>query len=416
MKRGSLRDQFNEAQVLPSYITDRREKVRTVVEQNSTGPYRSLSVAVEQLKGHVALLRESCDVVEGSVLALGVPTAHRLITNLSEVRETLEQLQVLWLGAQAASRGTNRLWEELYDSLGDAFHSLRQRNEALERETQQVLRGEDRREATVDRAIQYVLAVVAERAQWQEAHRHNPQQLPLDEASFAERTKGALDALYALRPAGDGGGLPIAKVGVNRVDDSDAIGKRWGSAENTRHALLTPSSRLHYVPPAEEVALLRDVLRLGTGSTTLMKDIQMERARLLDVQEAVRAQCAASKAAVRNTRQELSTLRHFLRHCLDTKAPFANNKDQLLKMLDERVAEEVRSRLALQQAQWVHQQQQFRAGANSFDPAMQASRLSSSTSSDDRTPPLIEEEIEQLRQWNKGKDTGKFIFPRDSTV
>ncbi|EPY38275.1 hypothetical protein AGDE_05654, partial [Angomonas deanei] len=230
---------------------------------------------------------------------------------MTSAKESMEQLPDMWQKVAQAQGEIYKQWNELFDSLTGAYFSLRQRNESLERELQQHIKEQDSREAALDQVTQYLHSVIAERARWQAQQGPNRMELPMEEESFTQKTGAALDALYAIRQGG-GTQLPLSKVSVHSVDSPDAVADRWRSTEDARHALLQPSSRLHYIPPEEEVNLLRSTLAMGTGSSMLMLDIQRARQELQARQKEVSERASDSKKALQQMRKELMELKQFM--------------------------------------------------------------------------------------------------------
>ncbi|EPY33465.1 hypothetical protein AGDE_08270 [Angomonas deanei] len=344
MKPGILKENkptaASSSKQLPPYILTSKDKLQQEIDATEREEQHNLANAIRQLTGHSAALRGGCDTVEGSVLVLGVDTAHSLITTMTSAKESMEQLPDMWQKVAQAQGEIYKQWNELFDSLTGAYFSLRQRNESLERELQQHIKEQDSREAALDQVTQYLHSVIAERARWQAQQGPNRMELPMEEESFTQKTGAALDALYAIRQGG-GTQLPLSKVSVHSVDSPDAVADRWRSTEDARHALLQPSSRLHYIPPEEEVNLLRSTLAMGTGSSMLMLDIQRARQELQARQKEVSERASDSKKALQQMRKELMELKQFMIKYTDQRLPFLAYKNDILRLMQERVSEEV---------------------------------------------------------------------------
>ncbi|KAL7697760.1 hypothetical protein NQL31_006614 [Lotmaria passim] len=364
-------------QVLPNILSDRRQRLQvheTTVVQDAT---RRMSVAVQQLIACVAQLQQSSSMIEGSVLVLGVPTTHTLLTQLNSSTAAIQSVADAWRTTAAAQQEHISQSRRLINSMDQAYNAMRERRDAAERELRTLRCDRDRKDAAFDKAVDYVQRVVIEHTKWQEAYGYNTQQWPVVEAC-----EEAMRALHHARisPAGetsvkprsteaelDGGGLRVpitarAAFGVSRMfpslplrewaavstdssEDKSDVAQRWSATVASWQTSTKPSVCFAYVPPAEEVRLLRDVLAMGTGSTTLMRDIQDEQARLVAGRAAVRAECAKSIATLHSMRSELARMKQYVMDLVEGRGSFMPMSADLLHRLQTCIEAEVAKRL-----------------------------------------------------------------------
>lgn len=366
-------------QVVPHILTDRRQRLQMHEATAVQDAAQKMNVAVQQLFACVAELRQSSDVIEGSVLVLGVPTAHGLLTQLSHSMEAIQTVVEAWRTTAAVQLEHISQYRLLTASMEQAYNSMRERRDAAERELRALRSERDRKDAAFDKAVDYVQRVLAEHTKWQEACGYNTQQWPVVEAC-----EDAMSALHSARvsAAGEastrgrnvdgevGGGRsraslvarvapgasvaspspPLrewAAVSTDSSEDKSDVARRWSATATSWKTATKPSVRFAYIPPAEEVRLLQDVLAMGTGSTTLMKDIHDERARLVAGQAAVRVQCAKNLATLHGMRAELAGLKQHLMELAESHGPFMPMSTDILRHLQSCIDAEVAKRLAV---------------------------------------------------------------------
>ncbi|KAK7198627.1 hypothetical protein NESM_000826100 [Novymonas esmeraldas] len=391
-------------QALPHVLADRRQRLQvqesTVVQDAAL----RMSAAVQQLHTCSSDIRQCSGVIEGTVLMLGVRTAHTLLTQLGRALEAIDGVVDAWRTTASTQAEHCAQYRQLMASMDQVHAGMKERREAVEKELRALRVERDRKEAAYDAAVLYVQRVLAEHTAWQEAHGHNTQSWPTttacDEAMSALHAARAGTAGAATASAvvvvggggadrrgrrdveetamvlaqeddftGGGGGPPppqpspppplrewapatataTAAAGVSSTlsaEDSGDVALRWRAVVAGRIGATQPSVRFAYVPPAEEVELLREVLAMGTGSTTLVKDINAAHARLDEHRAHVLALCVRSLGALHATRQELRTMKTHLRQLMDRHAPFASMADELVDRIQQHVEAEVKRRLA----------------------------------------------------------------------
>ena len=121
-------------QVLPNILSDRRQRLQvheTTVVQDAT---RRMSVAVQQLIACVAQLQQSSSMIEGSVLVLGVPTTHTLLTQLNSSTAAIQSVADAWRTTAAAQQEHISQSRRLINSMDQAYNAMRERRDAAERE------------------------------------------------------------------------------------------------------------------------------------------------------------------------------------------------------------------------------------------------------------------------------------------
>lgn len=342
---------------LPAYLVEKENRVKQYRNSTSAAFENEMEMAIKNTKGWSAQLRLCQDTIEGSVLALGVPTSYALLKRMEEVQEGFHQLQGKWAKVLNSRREENKLLDALYEGSCGAYATMREKSEQLERELKTMIQDQDRRDEALDNAIQYVHAVIAERAAWQEKYGYNNLELPMEELTFSERCTTALSALYyarrvqmandnehphhiALVDNPDQQKVLIRRPAVSLADEPKLLAKRWREVEDTRHSMASFSCRLKYIPPMEEINLLRDVLAMGTGATTLKKDVENDRRQLRTAQWRAKQECTALHRALLQVKEELVVLKYFLRECREEKAPFLCQAAVIVKMMTQQVQAE----------------------------------------------------------------------------
>ncbi|GET89901.1 hypothetical protein, conserved [Leishmania tarentolae] len=379
-------------QALHQALDDRRQRLRvhehTVVQDAA----RQMSVAVQQLYACSTDIRQCSDIIEGSVLALGVHPAHTLLTQLSRSLKSIEAVVDAWRTTAAVYQEHSRQCSQLMASMDHAYAGVKERRKTAEMELRALRAERDRKEQAYDAAVLYVQRVLTEHAQWQEAHSYNTQCLPMMDAC-----EEALAVLHAVRagPSADNAercsskdgdiGRPEvllslkddAKGNVSEVahpcyarsvtpaplpplrewtpvaspskaystEESGAVARRWCSTMSGRLGATQPSLHFAYVPPAEEVQLLREVLAMGTGSSSLMKDIHSAQAHLDDRCAQVRRVCISSLSSLHAMRQEMRILKTHLQNLLDSQSPFMCMTEEILNSLRAHIEVEVARRV-----------------------------------------------------------------------
>jgi hypothetical protein len=137
-----------------------------------------------------------------------------------------------------------------------------------------------------------------------------------------------------------------AAVSADSSEDKNDVARRWNAMASSWQSTAKPSVRFAYIPPIEEVQLLRDVLAMGTGSTTLMKDVHDARALLVAEQATVRALCAKNLVILQSLRVELAGLKQHLMDLVGSHGPFMLMSTDLLRCLQACIGAEVAKRLA----------------------------------------------------------------------
>ncbi|CAG9576861.1 conserved hypothetical protein [Leishmania major strain Friedlin] len=380
-------------QALPQVLDDRRQRLQvhenTVVQDAA----QKMNVTVQQLYACTADIRQCSDVIEGSVLVLGVHTAHTLLTHLSRSLKSIEAVMDAWRTTAAAYQEHFTQCRQLMASMDQAYSGMKERRKTAETELRALRAERDRKEQAYDAAVLYVQRVLAEHTQWQEAHSYNTQRWPM-----TDTCEEALAVLHAVRAGSSAGNsdrrsrkdgdigreevplplkddtsgsvgevsrsfyasfvspLPLPAlcewspvVSSSKANSSEASGdvaRRWCTTMGGRLSATQPSLHFAYVPPAEEVQLLREVLAMGTGSSSLMKDIQSAQARLDERRTRVRRVCTRSLDSLHAMRQEMRILRTHLQHLLDSQTPFMSMTEELLSRVRTHMEVEVARRVA----------------------------------------------------------------------
>ncbi|KAG5499400.1 hypothetical protein JIQ42_04217 [Leishmania sp. Namibia] len=380
-------------QGLPVLLDDRRQRLQvhegTVVREAS----RQMGVAVQRLFACSADVRQCSDTIEGSVLALGAHTAHTLLTQLRRSLQSIEAVTSAWRTTAAVYQEHCGQYHQLVASFDQAYAGMRERRNAAEKELRALRTERDRKEQAYDAAVMYVQQVMAEHTQWQEAHGYNTQRWPM-----TDTCESALAALHVARAGTSAGNadrrsrkdgdigreeallsakddfsgstgeafhswsasfMPpspppplrewspaVASSTADASEESGDVARRWCSTMAGRIGATQPSLHFAYVPPAKEVQLLREVLAMGTGSSSLMKDIHSAQARLDERCAHLRTVCVRSLSALHAMRQDLLMLKTYVQHLLDSHTPFACMAEELLKCVRTYIEVEVARRVA----------------------------------------------------------------------
>lgn len=380
-------------QALPQVLDDRQQRLQvhenTVVQDAA----RHMNVTVQQLYACSADIRQCSDVIEGSVLVLGVHTAHTLLTQLSRSLKSIEAVMDAWRTTAAVYQEHSTQCHQLMASMDQAYVSMKERRKTAEMELRALRAERDRKEQAYDTAVLYVQRVLAEHTQWQEAHSHNTQRWPM-----TDTCEEALAVLHAVRAGSSAGNsdrrsrkdghigreevplflkddasgsvgevhrscyasfvspppLPalcewtplVSSSKANSSEETGDVARRWCTTMAGRLGATQPSLHFAYVPPAEEVQLLREVLAMGTGSSSLMKDIHSAQARFDERRTQVRSVCARGLDSLHAMRQEMRILRTHLQHLVDSQNPFVCMAEELLSLVHTHMEVEVARRVA----------------------------------------------------------------------
>ncbi|KEG10200.1 hypothetical protein DQ04_04061100 [Trypanosoma grayi] len=297
---------------LPPVVMEKQIKVSNYSRSTAAALAGQLDNCVRLLQGHCATLLYCNEEIEGALLTLGVQTTHKLMSSITGVIEGLELVAGTCKSMCESHYEEIRQREDLFTSLSNMFVALKERQEATERELRTVVAERDRQNATFDKAVAYVEAVVAERAVWQEQNGYNCAGLPLVERSFTEHCHEALEVFDAIQQETQSRGLGSGERLLSRTDTPGTLVGRWETIENMRHTLIAPSARLQYVPPKDDVALLREVLEIGTASRALLRDVREERRGLEEAKKKVREIGVTSLAALQTARAELGSFKDWL--------------------------------------------------------------------------------------------------------
>lgn len=342
---------------LPQYVLDKRERARVYSDAAAQSQHVALETSMYRLKGFCSYLQQCGDVIEGAVLALGVPTAHSLLKSLNEVCVAIDGTYQCYREASAVRKEECKLQEEVFESMTACYALLRDRNEAYERNLKHLLAERERKDVSMDAAVTYLHSVIAERTAWQDKCGYNNQQLPVEDVDFSGKCTAALEAMFEVRrlekelaaeatgvvaigsPV-ESKGLPIARLLVSSGSDASTLTKRWREIENTRHAMTCPSARLRYIPPAEEVQLLRDILAMGTGSTSLVHDIIQERKKLQSLRAVMMKECLKMKASVAEVKREMHVLCAYFADLIARGYPFVVLQENFLRSTAGQVEQE----------------------------------------------------------------------------
>lgn len=414
----------------PAYILEKRTRLNDLINQSNAGAYRSMSVSVDSFKGYDAYLKECCDRIEGCVLALGVPTAHQLVTTLTRVREGLALAQAGWGPVLTSRREELKMTNDLFETMAASYSTLKERNDSIERDLKMRMAEKDAESKALSEAAQYVLAVVKEHTAWQDRHGHNAQELPVEDKGFSDSYLAAQNALYAIRhePAATAATLnrvssmeadttsafaPRSRLYTNQVDKTHSLVTRWKSLEDARSSVANSAVRLHYIPPREEVELLRQVLAMGTASTTLMYDIKVEDARLERKKAALREEYSRRLEDLRVIKRELKLTKMFLLEAQGSRAPFLAYKADLLdalnRTLDAEVTKKIRG-MAVGGAFTPTQRQQQQQHANEQDDLRDVESASDINSID----PTVAAYWAEHETEDSGEVSAPFRSPKDS--
>lgn len=334
---------------LPGYLLEKYRRAHEYRETSFKSHEYNMDALVKRSLGFSVELRVCAEMLEGWVAALGVPVTYDLISRLNQVIEGIDALQPAWRGVVTSRKEELRLQDDLYEASCGSYATMRDKSEQLEKELKTLMHDRDRKDASLDHAIDYVHAVIAERSAWQEKFGYNRQELPMEETSFSEGCMAALSALYTARRGhsdekkGEKSEpnmhqqIPIAKPNTSISTSAPDLVRRWKRIEDSRFSAVSKASRLKYIPPAEEVSLLREVLSMGTGSTTLMKDIWNERERLKELKEGIFREANELTELLNGIKRDLRVLRWFLREHSERRSPFLCQEAELVQMLSEHI-------------------------------------------------------------------------------
>ncbi|KAG5504512.1 hypothetical protein JKF63_04964 [Porcisia hertigi] len=360
---------------LPHVLADRQHRLQvhenTVVQDAA----QRMGVAVQKLNACSASIHQCSNVIEGSVLLLGVRTVHTLLTELNHSLESIEAVASAWRTTAAVYQEHCAQYRELIVSIDQTQATMKERVKFLERELRALRSERDRKEQAYDTAILYVQRVLAEHTHWQETHGYNRQHWPMTDtceealavlhavraeahapqsdghslrdsgmgrkmlsSSLKEDISGGVSELVCSRKSSvmmptprqrDVAHLPVFPAAVPSEASQDVV-RRWCSTIAGRLGATQPSLHFAYVPPAAEVRVLREVLDMGTGSSSLIKDIHSAQARLTENSARVRRECLSSLHSLDAVRQELRELKAFLQHLLASHSPFQCMAGELL--------------------------------------------------------------------------------------
>ncbi|EKF26566.1 hypothetical protein MOQ_009732 [Trypanosoma cruzi marinkellei] len=297
---------------LPPAVIERHTKVLNYSSSTATALAGQLENCVRLLRGHCATLQYCNEKIEGALLTLGVDVTHSLLSSISGVIEGLETVAGTCKAMCESHFEEVRQREDLFALLCNMYVSLKERNEFTERELRSIVAERDRQNAAFDKAVAYVETLIAERTVWHEKNGYNCVGLPLVEKSFSESCHEALDVFDRIAQevrTPDGMGLDCF---LSNTDTPGKLVKRWETIEDLRHANGMPSARLQYIPPRDEVLLLREVLEMGTGSRVLLRDVREERNNLEENKRKLCELGVTTLATLKRARAELNGFREWL--------------------------------------------------------------------------------------------------------
>ncbi|CBH09578.1 hypothetical protein, conserved [Trypanosoma brucei gambiense DAL972] len=309
--RSSARSGMSSDTRLPAAVLERETKVINYSHSTSRAMAAQLENCVRLIRGYQASLQYCNEEIEGALLSLGVATTHSLISSITSVMEGLDTLSGVCRAMHEGYNEEVRHREDLHSSLTGAYISLKELHEATENELREVVAERDRKVAAFGKAVAYVEAVVAERMLWQEANGYNCAGLPVVEMSFSESCHEALRKFDDTVSEAQGEGHSNAESLLASTDVPQTLAKRWDNVENLRHTNGLPSARVLYVPPKDEVELLRNVLEMGTGDRALMWDVQQRERALQDSLTNIRVFGHSCLKALHSMREELAEFRQW---------------------------------------------------------------------------------------------------------
>ncbi|EAN94463.1 hypothetical protein, conserved [Trypanosoma cruzi] len=297
---------------LPPAVIERQTKVLNYSSSTAAALAGQLENCVRLLRGHCATLHYCNEEIEGALLTLGVDVTHSLLSSISGVIEGLETVAGTCKAMCESHFEEVRQREDLFASLCNMYVTLKERNEFTERELRSIVAERDRQNAAFDRAVAYVETLIAERAVWHEKNGYNCVGLPLVEKLFSESCHEALDVFDRIaQETRTPDGMSLNCIPSN-TDTPGKLVKRWETIEDLRHANGMPSARLQYIPPRDEVLLLREVLEMGTGSRVLLRDVREERNNLEECKKKLCELGVTTLATLKLARAELNGFREWL--------------------------------------------------------------------------------------------------------
>lgn len=297
---------------VPSVVFEKHTRMSSYAHSTASALTGQLDNCVRLLRGHCATLQYCNETIEGALLTLGVTTTHTLLSSINGVIEGLETVaETCKVMCESHFEEAVRR-EDVFNSLSNMYVALKERHEATERELRSVVAERDFQNAAFSKTVAYVEAVVAERAVWQEKNGYNCVGLPLVDRSFSEMCHEALDVFDQITSELRGQYETNKNRLISCADTSGELVRRWETVEDLRHKNATPSARLQYIPPRDEVQMLRDVLEMGTVSRVLMRDVREERKNLEETKKKVRELAVSSFAALKRARADLRSFREWL--------------------------------------------------------------------------------------------------------
>ncbi|KAG8347791.1 hypothetical protein ERJ75_000538300 [Trypanosoma vivax] len=321
---------------LPQAVVEKEIKVGNYCASSGRAMTEQMENSIRLLRGFCATLHLCNEEIEGALLTLGVPTVHTLISSITSVMEGLDSVAGTCKALCDSHQEEVRQREELYSLLSTMYVALKDRHDALERELRDVIAERDHKAASFDKAVEYIETAVAERAIWQEENGYNCAGLPLVERKFAERCQEVFGAFDKIVLETQCKTVDTVDSSLPALEMSTAVMKRLEHRENCRHATGMPSARLNYVPPKDEVALLREVLEMGTESRTLQWDIREERRKLDETGKKVREVCVVTLASLRSMRRELESFKKWLKSLEQRGEPFSANFKRYCSLMSQR--------------------------------------------------------------------------------
>ncbi|ORC83404.1 uncharacterized protein TM35_000721070 [Trypanosoma theileri] len=297
---------------LPPVVLEKQIKVSNYSHSTASAMAGQLEQCVGLLRGHSIALQHCNEEIEGALLTLGVDATHSLLYSINNVIEGLEVVAGACKNMCESHFEEVRQREDLFNSLSSMYISLKERHEATERELRSIVAERDRKVAAFEKAVSYVESVIAERALWQEQNGYNCTGLPLVERSFADRCRETLEVFDTIIHETSNQNGENTEHLLSSTDAPETLVKRWERNENLLHVNGTPSARLQYVPPGDEVILLREVLEMGTGSRVLLRDVREERKALEEAKRKVCEIGVTSLATLQTVRSELLSFREWI--------------------------------------------------------------------------------------------------------
>ncbi|RNF10844.1 uncharacterized protein Tco025E_06719 [Trypanosoma conorhini] len=320
-------------QGLPPVLVEKQAKVKNFSRSTAAALTGQLENCVHLLRGHCTTLQYCNAEIEGALLTLGVDSTHSLLAAINGVVEGLETVAETCKEMCESHFEEVRQREDLFASCCNMYLTLKERHEVTERELRSFVAERDRQNAAFDKAVAYVETLIAERARWQERNGYNCVGLPLVEKSFSEQCHEALDMFDRIAQETRGRERAGPECLLSTTDAPDTLVKRWEMLEDLRHVNGVRSARLQYVPPGDEVALLREVLEMGSGSRALLHDVREERRGLEEAKKKVCEIGVASLAALQLARAELNSFKGWLVGLEKSGLPFNTSFEKFRTMM-----------------------------------------------------------------------------------